>query len=327
MTIHDTHVSPTPLLLGVAALLSTGCDRDEVDFRDCSNVDVSAVEALPEVLSSTGLYSDAEVGVLADDVIEFTPRYPLWTDGATKRRFLLLPEGGQVDTSDANDWAFPAGTRFFKSFERDGILIETRMNVRTDDGWAAASYLWTDAGDDAQRLVDPVPNAAGTPHDVPGAAECQACHGGRRNFTLGFSETQLTLDTRLELWDQGLLTAPADAEPEVGEAERAGLGVLHANCSHCHNAKRNQQEQAADCYDPGEHNAFDLTLPPDLTAVSAAPALRTARDLLGTPRDSKILDRMSRRDQDPERPSMPPLGTELVDEEGLAEVRAFIESL
>lgn len=113
MTIHDTHASPTPLLLGVAALLSTGCDRDEVDFRDCSNVDVSAVEALPEVLSSTGLYSDAEVGVLADDVIEFTPRYPLWTDGATKRRFLLLPEGGQIDTSDANDWAFPVGTRFF----------------------------------------------------------------------------------------------------------------------------------------------------------------------------------------------------------------------
>lgn len=36
---------------------------------------------------------------------------------------------------------------------------------------------------------------------------------------------------------------------------------------------------------------------------------------------------MSDRNQDDEQPSMPPLGTELVDDEGIAAVRAFLETL
>jgi hypothetical protein len=36
---------------------------------------------------------------------------------------------------------------------------------------------------------------------------------------------------------------------------------------------------------------------------------------------------MSTRKRDDDRPAMPPLGTERVDEEGVASVRAFIETL
>ena len=311
------------LALSLALLLASCGERE--DFRDCSAVDVSAAEALPMQLSETGLYSDIAGNVLAAGALEFTPRFPLWTDGAKKRRWLVLPQGGQVDTRDAEDWRFPIGTRTFKEFTRDGIRIETRMNVKTEDGWAAAAYIWNEAGDNATRQMLTAEDVAGTPHDVPGAAECQACHGGRRNFTLGFSATQLDAETRAALFDAGVLSDPVDAALDLPTQTREGLGVLHGNCSHCHNAERNDQAQATDCYTLKRN--FDLSLPHDLSAVEDAPALKTAAEQLGDAERSKVVDRMSRRDQDEDRPSMPPLGTELVDDEGVALVRAFVDTL
>ena len=40
-----------------------------------------------------------------------SPRYPLWSDGAEKQRYLSLPPGTQIDTSNMDDWKFPVGTR------------------------------------------------------------------------------------------------------------------------------------------------------------------------------------------------------------------------
>ncbi|MEL6346941.1 MAG: hypothetical protein AAFV53_27760 [Myxococcota bacterium] len=317
----------TLFLLVPFVALQAGCDADDGDFRDCSTVDVSGAEALPARLSETGLYSDIANDVVSDMAFGFTPQFPLWTDTAKKRRWLLLPAGEMVDTRNPDDWVFPVGTQTFKEFTRDGVRIETRMNLKTEDGWSAATYLWNDAGDDATLQIFMTEDAAGTPHDVPGAAECQACHGGRRNFTLGFSATQLDVETRIALFEAGLLSDPVESEIQLDATARAGLGVLHGNCSHCHNSARNQQPQATDCYDPGDYNDFDFTLSAGLDRLDDAPAVRTAREQLGSDGDSKVLNRMSRRDEDDERPSMPPLGTELVDEDGVDAVRSFIQTL
>lgn len=324
MTRHRTALSAPSGLLALATLLA-GCDREPDDFRDCSMVDVSGAEALPDALSETGLYSDIAGETLADGVIEFTPRFPLWTDSAKKRRFLLLPEGGQVDTSDADDWRYPVGTRTFKQFDRDGVRVETRMNLKTEDGWAAAAYIWNDAGDDATKQMTTKENVSGTPHDVPGAAECQACHGGRGDFTLGFSATQIDADTRADLYADGVLSDPVEAELDLPDKAAEGLGTLHGNCSHCHNATRDEQPQATECYSIWEN--FDLTLPHDLSKVSRAPAMTTAEEHLWDGDESEILERMSERNTDLEQPSMPPLGTEMLDEAGIAKVRAFVETL
>jgi len=45
----------------------------------------------------------------------------------------------------------------------------------------------------------------------------------------------------------------------------------------------------------------------------------------GNPDGSEVVRRVSRRD--PDWPSMPPLGTEVVDEAGVASLRAWIEDL
>jgi mono/diheme cytochrome c family protein len=313
-------LSATLLLLPISVLPS-GCN----DFRDCSTVDVSAAEALPSRLSETGLYSDISNDVVSDAAVEFTPRFPLWTDGAKKRRWLMLPPGEQVNTQDADDWVFPVGTRTFKDFTRDGVLIETRMNLKTEDGWAAAAYIWNDAGDDALKQLVTAEDAAGTPHDVPGAAECQACHGGRRDFTLGFSATQLDPDTRAGLFAAGVLSEPVESVIQLDATVKEGLGYLHGNCSHCHNSERNEQAQATDCYTLDDN--FDLTLPAGLADIENAPIMLEGRFLLGTPQDSDVLDRMSTRNQSLQNPSMPPLGTEIVDGEGVSAVEALIEAL
>ena len=317
---------PFIVLLPVATLLAS-CDRPQDDFRDCSDVDVSLAEALPATLSGTGLYSDIAADAVSDAAIAFSPRFPLWTDSATKRRWLLLPAGGVVDTRDPDDWRFPVGTRTFKEFTRGGVRIETRMNLKTPDGWAAAAYLWDADGADATLQLDAAEDVAGTAHDVPGAAECQACHGGRHDFTLGFSSVQLDPDTRAALFDAGVLSDPVDGVLDLDPVAEAGLGVLHGNCSHCHNAERTDAPQATDCYAPGERVRFDLSLPADLAALSRAPALRTASEQLGTASSSKVLNRMATRNLDDDRPSMPPLGTEEVDEAGLTAVRAMVERL
>jgi len=317
----------THSMRSISLLLSVVACDGRPDLRDCSDVDLSLAEGLPMRLSEVGFYRDVVNQVVSDTAIEFTPRYPLWTDGATKRRWIVLPEGGSVQTQDADDWSYPVGTATFKEFTRDDVRVETRMNLKTEDGWAAAAYIWNDAGDDAVRQLVNAPNVAGTPHDVPGAAECQACHGGRGDFTLGFSATQLDPETRRALFDAGVLSDRVEDDLELDPTAESGLGVLHGNCSHCHNPHRDDQPQATDCYAPGDRVDFDLSLPHDLDDLTEAPALRTGSEVLGETGDSKVIERMTTRAWDDDRPPMPPLGTELVDEEGVAAVRAFIDAI
>ena len=55
-------------LVAAAAVLAAGCNND---FRDCTDVDASAAEALPGLLSETGLYADIAADVVVDEAIEF----------------------------------------------------------------------------------------------------------------------------------------------------------------------------------------------------------------------------------------------------------------
>lgn len=207
------------------------------------------------------------------------------------------------------------------------MRVETRLDLKTADGWAAASYHWNGAQTDATLTLQAASDVGGTRHDVPSAAECAACHGGRGDFTLGFSAIQLDLEVRATLYDDGVLSYPVEAVLDLEPQAAEGLGYLHGNCSHCHNPTRDRLPQSTDCYAPGAHHDFDFTLPPNLHDANDTPAVRTARQQLGRPGDSKVLNRMSTRVWDDDRPFMPPLGTEVVDEDGVAAVRAFIATL
>jgi hypothetical protein len=98
-------------------------------------------EPLPMHLRDTGL-SDARN-------LSFSPQYPLWSDGARKRRWIYLPPGTAIDASRPDAWEFPAGTRLWKEFAV-GAPVETRFIERLADGtWRYATYVWNEEGTDA----------------------------------------------------------------------------------------------------------------------------------------------------------------------------------
>lgn len=306
---------------------------------------VSAVAtgaALPENLRDTGLFVAGSVTEVHEANLAFTPQYPLWSDGADKRRWLYLPPGTAIDASRPDAWAFPRGTRLWKEFSHAGRRIETRYIERGTDGrWRFASYVWNAQGTEA--LLAPVAGttvaAAGAPggrHDIPAEADCHACHDGAAVPVLGASALQLAAELR-QWVARGLLRrlppALLDTPPRIAAAsstERAALGYLHANCGHCHN-------------DNGSHAPVRLVLAQSVASAEASTrqvlrstvgvASRYRPPGVGGTHGATLLVEPGRADASvlalrlrsrQLQMQMPPLGTRQPDPEGLALIDHWI---
>src|SRR5688500_18866730 len=159
-----------------------------------------ASPAPPQTLRDTGLYSDFGALEIDPSHLAFSPQYPLWTDGATKLRWISLPPGTAIDGSDPDAWVFPIGTRLWKEFSFAGQRIETRYLERLADGeWLYAAYEWSPDGREARLAPergkrDAYALGEGRSHTIPGAMDCRVCHEGGRTEVLGFSALQLSPD-------------------------------------------------------------------------------------------------------------------------------------
>jgi hypothetical protein len=311
----------------------------------------------PERLSETGLYAPGGALVVAPENRPYAPQYPLWTDGASKARWIHLPAGTAIDTTDPDAWVFPVGTKLWKEFAFDGKKVETRLLWRVDgERWIFATYVWNDAGTDAVLAPNEgVPGAAeitpGKRHSIPSVFECTACHASAGSVPLGFSTLQLSDDRdpnaiHAEPLERGMVTlrtlveerrlvpdrsAWVEDPPRIAAAnpiERAVLGYLHGNCGHCHNP-----------VGPLAPVGMVLSHPVTVEPGSAAPALVTTWDrsghweipglsagvsrriAAGFPERSTIVERMRSR-----KPStrMPPLGTALPDRDAVALLESWI---
>ncbi len=314
-----------------AAEPDAGLDGGPAPSDDSGAPDEDAGAPLPDppaALSETGLYADAVGGPYAEGVLGYSVRHPLWTDGAEKRRHLLLPEGGAIDTSDPNHWAFPEGTRVFKEFLVEGQPVETRLLWKTGPAtsdWVYVAYRFRADGSDADPVPEGEADVLGTTHDVPDTAACRDCHRGGGDFVLGLGAMQLDRTT-FDAWvTQGVLPADAPWEQPPGTAvEQAALGYLHGNCGHCH----------GDVHPLATMRSMRLRLPLGVTDPWAAPAWTTtlgveANHLIagtdtivvpGDPDASQLYVRMGVRDEF----QMPTRGTEQVDPDGQAAIRAWI---
>lgn len=349
---------PLPLLLLLLVFFAMPARADHAALA-------TPVPPLPQRLHDTGLYVDGAPGLLVRaDNLPYAPQYPLWTDGARKRRWIHLPPGSWIDASDPDAWQFPIGTRLWKEFAHAGRPIETRFIERLPDGrWRFATYVWNQQGSDATLAPErgirrlPASDAPGGVYAVPGRNDCRACHEASVAPVLGFSALQLSpdrdphalhaepasqhlVDLR-SLQSRGLLrglpaTAIAQA-PRIAAATalaRSALGYLHGNCGHCHN-------------DVGPLASLDMAM---LQSVGdpVRSARRTWASLYGQgsrfhsergdrsepapPQriapgrvdDSTVLLRMA----SPHTMSrMPPIGVSVVDAAGLQLVRQWILSL
>jgi hypothetical protein len=201
-------------------------------------------------LQCAGLYSDWASKTVAPGIVQYTPGLQLWSDGAIKTRWVQLPAGQKIDTSNMDEWTFPVGTRFWKEFRlptsdsSTPTRIETRLLWKKSTGWYRTTYRWSDDGEtSATELTAGQLDVNGTGYEVPSQYECQDCHQGRMDNVLGFEAVGLSAPgtsgvTMQDLVEAGTVTVPPDASLAVpGDAvESAALGWLHVNCGiACHN--------------------------------------------------------------------------------------------
>lgn len=309
--------------------------------------------AVPVRLADTGLFADAKLGRLASDVLAYSPQYPLWTDGAAKRRWIRLPPGASIDASDPDRWVFPVGTKLWKEFAFER-RVETRyMELRADGEWNFATYAWSVDGREA--TLAPLRGtkgahtlADGTRYDLPSQADCRACHETHPSRVLGFSALQLSSDRDplaphaakpsdgdvdlRELVELGLVRGLPNrfvsTPPRIAARtprERAALGYLHGNCASCHNS-------AGPLAKLGFELEQTLGVPRDANVV-----LRSTVDVVGqwrpradeacarvasgSPETSLVVTRMSSREP---LAQMPPFGTRHVDDDALRLIAAWI---
>ncbi len=232
-----------------------------------------------ETLAGTGLCVDRGCTQIEPGVREYAPRFEFWDDSAAKRRWIYLPPGTKIDTTDMDRWVFPVGTKIWKQFTRGTTRVETRliMKLLADDeaqgAWFYATYQWNQAQDGTAAVTTGVADANGTPHDIPTRADCRACHERLRpSRVLGFDAIQLDegapgglLDLE-DLIAEDLLTAPPGGGPPrfplPGTAvDGAALGYFHGNCGHCHNPTS----------DVGDVTPIDLRLRASMLAATPAP--------------------------------------------------------
>lgn len=287
----------------------------------CGGPDVTQAEVLPlaPTLEATGLHTLATRA--------FTPQYPLWTDGAAKHRRIHLPSA--IDGAVVDAWQFPVGTKLWKQFSFDGVVAETRFMERTADGWRYATYV------DGQLALAPIRTrveiAPGITHVTPGEGDCRICHD---DGPLGFTALQLSSDrdpnaAHRETPEAGALDLAGlieaglvrgyrgPAAPRIAGAptERAARGYLHGNCGGCHNARTALASLDLDLAE----RAVETTVG---RASRFAPA--RARVAPGAPMESVVIERMRARDPVTQ---MPPLGSQLVDRDGVELVSAWIAEL
>jgi len=292
--------------LVVLVLVSCGVDE--------SNVPYDGVH-----LSTEGLYECIDHKLIAPDVIELQPAYALWSDGAVKRRWMLLPPGGVIDTRDMDHWQVPVGTKLFKEFIVDGKRIETRVIERTATDYRFTPYQWLDDESDAV-VTNGADDVRGTEHDIPNKEVCIACHQSEPGRTLGVSAVQLS-----GMLDQLPLSDPPSRTFEV---PHPALGVLHANCGHCHTTG------GVAAFQQLRFSVTDAGLPIEQTApyrsIVGAPLVEWQQPPLqyrvvpGHPEASAIHVRMASREVGVQ---MPPMATELVEESALRIVDDWIRSL
>jgi uncharacterized repeat protein (TIGR03806 family) len=231
-----------------------------------------------------------------------------------------------------------------KRFELGGQLVETRLLMRHPSGeWAGYTYEWNAQQTDATLVSGGKLAAVGGQNWIfPSENDCLGCHTSAAGVSLGPETAQLnnelsypqtsrtanqltTLDA-IALFPQTIgdpavlpvLADPTDMTQPLRERARA---YLHTNCAQCHR--------------PGgpTPSSLDFRYTTLLAQTGACDALPQAGDLglgatarlvrPGDPDMSVLAARMNRRDAN----AMPPLGSNLVDADGVALIRDWIASL
>lgn len=224
------------------------------------------------LLSQYNLFSDQRSQVPNGGVLPYDLITPLFSDHASKYRFVYIPAGKSAQYREREVFEFPVGSVLIKTFaypadlrrpEADVTLIETRLLIRKESGWKAYPYVWNEDLSDARLklagrrmeigVIDINGENLQIDYAVPNANQCKGCHAldkqlvpigpAARNLNHDFDYGD-TVSNQLQKWTElALLTdlpglsalpAAADWQDPSQPLEQRARSYLDVNCAHCH---------------------------------------------------------------------------------------------
>jgi uncharacterized repeat protein (TIGR03806 family) len=228
---------------------------------------------MPARLSDTGCFDDLKTLEPGPDLIPYDVNSALWTDGAFKPRYMVVPSPEQIVMQEDGSWRFPDGTVLIKVFgfelqvgdPQSRRAVETRFMVRSNGRWEYSTYQWNDEGTEAallaeRKTVEYTIREGGEDmvleYLFPEYDDCISCHGEAINDVLGPKTGQINRDHNYDGLVANQLVAMAEidlfeldadeeidpnAEPRManpregeGTLEERARAYLDANCAHCH---------------------------------------------------------------------------------------------
>ena len=301
--------------------------------------------AIPATLSALGFF-DGSAGRPSSVLIPYQLRTPLFSDYATKQRFIYLPSGANVAAGTDGRLVFPIGTALIKSFgypaPSGGLnVIETRVLLHRQQGWVALPYVWRADGTDADLRVGGTRTAVTFEHEgiktsinygVPNKNQCKQCHAlSDEIMPIGPVWQNMQFPRAGDRERMGkMLPTLARLEPFAqwdnatsGTLEQRARQYLKVNCGHCH-APRGSASNSGLFLDGSAGNlaAFGVRKRP----VAAG---RASGDLdfviaPGNPDQSIMIRRMESTDPGI---AMPELGRTTVHREGVGLLREWIAAM
>jgi uncharacterized repeat protein (TIGR03806 family) len=313
---------------------------------------------IPKLLSQTGAFADLQNLTPADFLIPYSVNSPLWSDGALKQRWFVLPQNSKINFSENGEWKFPAGTVFVKNFAlpiddtnpKIFRRLETRILVRDTNGFVyGASYKWRADNSDADLVT------AGTNEDIsiatatgsrtqrwffPGRQDCLTCHTPASGGVLGMKTRQLNGDFK---YPNGVTENQLRALGRVGIFEGAFderkifrypklVSITNSSAARELRVRSYLDSNCAQCHRPGgAETFFDARFDTPLAKQNlingpVANLLEISGAKVVVPRDPKKSILFHRVNIVGEG-QMPPLARNVVDEKAAATISQWISAL
>lgn len=229
-------------------------------------------QGMPTRLSETGCFADLKTLDPGPDLIPYDVNSALWTDGAFKPRYMVVPSPEQISIAEGGSWRYPDGSVLIKVFgfefaagdPESRRAVETRFMVRNQGRWDYYTYEWNDEGTEGELLgeagktVEYTVQGEVIKYLFPAREDCTFCHFVGVNEVLGPKTSQINRNRDYDGVVANQLTAMAEidllakvidpdeeidpsaeprmANPQKGEGslEEQTRAYLDANCAHCH---------------------------------------------------------------------------------------------
>lgn len=162
-----------------------------------------------EKLSDYNFFSDPAnptSGLIGKGIL-YKMNTELFTDYASKYRFVVMPDEAFAKYRTRETFEFAVGTVLIKTFAlptttnnrgfSNEELIETRLLIKRENGWVALPYVWNDDYSDAQLIGAPINLKRSINHKgkfisfnygIPGRDQCTTCHNAQTDIPVGSNE-------------------------------------------------------------------------------------------------------------------------------------------